>query len=662
MISQGYSTLIKNLLISIPLTLGVLISCSTPTSSSPTQVATSGNGSIKVSLTQNVSNAKTLLPGTDMNPASYTISGTGPSSATFTPVTVTAASASATIASLAVGAWTITVQAYNADLTPTEIGTGSGTATVTSGGTANVSISVQPLSGNGTLTINMTWPSGVIASPAVVASLTPTTGTAIPIKMTFTVNTTSASYTSSTIPSGYYTLAISLNDGSTNVAGKTEMVRIVSCQTTSGTYNFTSVNSITGAVNVNITPSLASPFIVSISGGQSTITPGATETLTASVTGSPSGVSYAWYVNGVSQNTNSATWSGGSSWAKGYYIIDVTVISSTGTQAGSGTTSISVVDPTTSIVTYNGNEAISGNVPVDTNTYQLNATVTVSGNTGNLKKSGYQLAGWMTKLDGTGISYATGATFIMGASNITLYAVWIQNILTFTSSGTSISITGYYSAPSGTFAIPTGVTGIGDNVFNGCSSLSSITIPLSATSIGYNAFNGCSGLTSITIPSSVINIDQAAFINCSSLTSVIISSSVTSIGQYAFYGCSSLTSITIPSSVSSISISSFQACSSLSSITIPSSVTSIGDQAFASCTSLASIAIPINVTSIGEGVFNGCSCLTSMTLLATTPPILSTQVFTGCPAGFQIHVPSGSLANYQNAFGWSAFSSQIVSP
>lgn len=150
MISQSYSTLIKKLFISIPLALGLLISCSSPTSS---QAATSGQGSIKVSLTQNVSNAKTLLPGTDMNPASYTISGTGPSSATFTPVTATAASASATITNLATGAWTITVQAFNAG--GTQIGSGSGTATVTSDGTASVSITVQPLSGNGTLTINL---------------------------------------------------------------------------------------------------------------------------------------------------------------------------------------------------------------------------------------------------------------------------------------------------------------------------------------------------------------------------------------------------------------------------------------------------------------------------------------------------------------------------
>ena len=81
------------------------------------------------------------------------------------------------------------------------------------------------------------------------------------------------------------------------------------------------------------------------------------------------------------------------------------------------------------------------------------------------------------------------------------------------------------------------------NIFCGCSSLTSITIPDSITSIKDRAFEDCSSLTSITIPDSVTSIEYCAFENCSSLTSITIPDSVTSIGNYAFYDCSSLTTV-----------------------------------------------------------------------------------------------------------------------
>ena len=89
------------------------------------------------------------------------------------------------------------------------------------------------------------------------------------------------------------------------------------------------------------------------------------------------------------------------------------------------------------------------------------------------------------------------------------------------------------------------VLGDVDDMFAGCTSLSSITIPNSVKSIGNNAFRGCSGLTSVSIGNSVTSIGYNAFYGCTSLTNVTIPTNVTSIDSYAFNNCTSLTSVTV---------------------------------------------------------------------------------------------------------------------
>jgi len=83
-----------------------------------------------------------------------------------------------------------------------------------------------------------------------------------------------------------------------------------------------------------------------------------------------------------------------------------------------------------STVTYNGNGATSGTVPVDSNSYAQGQSVTVLGNTGNLAYTGYTFVGWQTVADGSGTTYAPGSTFTMSATgSVTLYALWAQGYL-----------------------------------------------------------------------------------------------------------------------------------------------------------------------------------------------------------------------------------------
>ncbi len=78
-------------------------------------------------------------------------------------------------------------------------------------------------------------------------------------------------------------------------------------------------------------------------------------------------------------------------------------------------------------VIYDGNGNTGGTPPVDPGSpYSSGATVTVLGNTGSLTETGYAFSGWNTAADGSGTSYAPGATFAI-AANTTLYAQWTQN-------------------------------------------------------------------------------------------------------------------------------------------------------------------------------------------------------------------------------------------
>ncbi len=207
---------------------------------------------------------------------------------------------------------------------------------------------------------------------------------------------------------------------------------------------------------------------------------------------------------------------------------------------------------------------------------------------------------------------------------------------------------------------------IGDNAFNGCSSMKNAILPNSLTTIGAAAFAYCYALEDITIPASVTKIKTGAFASDRMLTGITInasvfeceqsifhdaninrivfnSSKITSIPDYIFSGAGFDTAnlrLVIPkqvtrigkrafagsgikyisfeegSALNTIDEFAFEGCGSLEGITLPASLKTIGESSFRG-TGIRNIVIPANVEYIGLAAFNDCPSLTGIDVEST---------------------------------------------
>lgn len=180
--------------------------------------------------------------------------------------------------------------------------------------------------------------------------------------------------------------------------------------------------------------------------------------------------------------------------------------------------------------------------------------------------------------------------------------------------------------------IPNSVKSIGGFAFENNKNLESVHLPENGCTIGHRGgyldahgsiFDGCTSLKTITIPDGLDVIDPTHFETCISalsapkLESVTFAKGTSTICNGLLANCPSLKSINIPDSVKSIGASVFSDCEALESIDIPDSVKSIGSYAFSGCEALESVRLPEGGCEIGAKddrgsygfVFSGCTSL-----------------------------------------------------
>lgn len=131
-----------------------------------------------------------------------------------------------------------------------------------------------------------------------------------------------------------------------------------------------------------------------------------------------------------------------------------------------------------------------------------------------------------------------------------------------------------------------------------------IILPTELTYLGRETFDGCSSLEEIDLPNGIIEIKSRTFIGCSALKKILLPDGLKTIGEYAFSGCSKLQDIILPVNVTKILDHAFYSCRMLKDVQLNEGLLVIGNSVFENCSAMTEITLPSTLNSIGTKVFN----------------------------------------------------------
>lgn len=135
--------------------------------------------------------------------------------------------------------------------------------------------------------------------------------------------------------------------------------------------------------------------------------------------------------------------------------------------------------------------------------------------------------------------------------------------------------------------------------------LEQLELPSNLTAIPANCFQGCKHLKTLYLPSTITTIGAGSFSQCDELETIEFGKGFTSLSfeNDVFKESKSLKHIVLPEGLENIGDGMFDLCVNLESLRLPNSLKHIGKNAFKGCKSLTYLTIPSGVETIGSGAF-----------------------------------------------------------
>ena len=236
--------------------------------------------------------------------------------------------------------------------------------------------------------------------------------------------------------------------------------------------------------------------------------------------------------------------------------------------------------------------------------------------------------------------------------------------------------------------------------FYNCTMLEEIVLPSSLTSIAANAFYNCSKLVGIIIPDSVTSIESYAFSGCplkevttpivqtnlglfpASVQKLTLTSSCTNIPAGALSNCSNLEELELPfigtsptnNSILGVlfgtttsggvmqyteeggSLQRYAIPGTLHKLIVARPIKNLSYGALYNCVMIDTLDLASSLAGVGKEALSGCTGLKDIFARGAEPASCYSNTFDGIrTSSIRLHIPEGSLNDYQKATGWKDF-------